>query len=107
MLFTGILVHGIIFGFFSVGGQIYIYKVAPSDLKAQAQGFIFLVTFGLGILVVNFVSAWLISFYSVANKLGTGQVVQWDKIWLFTSICSSVILVFFSVFFSLKLKDNK
>jgi MFS family permease len=98
MLFTGILVHGIIFGFFSVGGQIYINKVAPSDLKAQAQGFIFLVAFGLGILVGNFVSAWLISFYSVANKLGTGQVVQWDKIWLFTSICSSVILVFFSVF---------
>lgn len=106
ILFSGILVHGIIFGFFSVGGQIYIDKVAPYDFRAQAQGFIFLVTFGLGILVGNFVSAWLISFYSVTNELGISQV-QWDKIWAFTSICSAVILIFFSVFFRHKLKDNK
>lgn len=106
MLFTGILVHGIIFGFFSVGGQIFIDKVAPPELKAQAQGFIFLVTFGIGILVGNFISAWLIRLYTVTNELGLIQV-QWDKIWAITSICSLVILVFFSVFFRYKLKGNK
>lgn len=106
MLFSGILVHGIIYGFFSVGGQIYIDKVAPPDLKAQAQGFIFLVTFGLGILVGNFVNAWLIRFYTITNELGIIQV-QWDKIWKFTSICSFLILVFFSLFFRYKLKEIK
>jgi nucleoside transporter len=105
MLFTGILVHGIIFGFFSVGGQIYIDKVAPPELKAQAQGFIFLVTFGLGILVGNFISAWLIRIYTITNELGVIQV-QWSKIWIITSISSLVILAFFSVFFRYKLKSN-
>ena len=106
MLFSGILVHGIIYGFFSVGGQIYIDKVAPPDLKAQAQGFIFLVTFGLGILVGNFLNAWLIRFYTVTNNLGE-ILVQWDKIWAFTSICSLVILLFFSLFFRYNLKEIK
>lgn len=67
LFFAAILVHGIIYGFFSVGGQIYINKVAPSELKAQAQGFIFLVTFGLGIIVGNFINAWLIGFF-YSNK---------------------------------------
>jgi nucleoside transporter len=106
MLFSGILVHGIIFGFFSVGGQIYIDKVAPSDLKAQAQGFIFLVTFGLGILVGNFFNAWLIRFYTQTNNLGE-NIVQWDKIWAFTSASSIVILLFFSLFFRYNMKEIK
>ena len=36
MYYIGILVHGLIFGFFYVGGQIYIDKKAPPELKAQA-----------------------------------------------------------------------
>ena len=47
MYYIGILIHGLIFGFFYVGGQIYIDKKAPADLKAQAQGFIVLVTFSI------------------------------------------------------------
>ncbi len=53
LYYVGILVHGLIFGFFYVGGQIYIDKKAPEELKAQAQGFIFLMTFGVGLLVGN------------------------------------------------------
>ena len=47
------LVHGIIYGFFFVGGQIYVNKKAPKELQAQAQGFLFLVTFGLALLYVR------------------------------------------------------
>lgn len=106
MLFSGILVHGVIFGFFSVGGQIYIDKVAPPDLKAQAQGFIFLITFGLGILVGNFLSAWLIRLNTVVNELGE-SLVHWDKIWAVTSISSLLILLFFGLFFRFNLKEIK
>lgn len=106
MLFGGILVHGIIFGFFSVGGQIYIDKVAPAELKAQAQGFIFVITFGAGILAGNFLGAWLIRFYTVVGSPGAGSV-QWDKIWAFTSLCSFVVVAFFSIFFRYKSKITK
>jgi Na+/melibiose symporter-like transporter len=56
LYFIGILVHGLIYGYFYLGGQIYIDKVAPKELRAQAQGFIFLITFGIGLLIGNLVS---------------------------------------------------
>ncbi len=101
ILFTGILVHGIIFGFFSLGGQVYIDKVAPPYLKAQAQGFIFLITFGIGILVGNFLGAWLIQLYTIIDHAGVNRV-QWDKIWAISSIISFSVLLFFILFFNYK-----
>jgi nucleoside transporter len=101
LFFVAILVHGIIYGFFSVGGQIYINKVAPSELKAQAQGFIFLVTFGLGIIVGNFINAWLIGFFTVTNEMGASHI-QWDKIFAVTSGMSLFVLLFFSLLFNYK-----
>lgn len=97
LYFIGILVHGFIFGFFYVGGQIYIDKKAPKELKAQAQGFIFLVTFGLGLLAGNFISRQIIDNYSeVANN---GRVYHWDSIWGATTIMSLVLLLAFMLFF--------
>jgi nucleoside transporter len=101
LFFAAILVHGIIYGFFSVGGQIYINKVAPSELKAQAQGFIFLVTFGLGIIVGNFINASLIGFFTVTNEMGDSYI-QWDKIFAVTSGMSLFVLLFFSLLFNYK-----
>ena len=63
MYYIGILVHGLIFGFFYVGGQIYIDKKAPDELKAQAQGFIFLMTFGVGLLVGNLIDGRIIEMF--------------------------------------------
>ncbi len=101
LFFAAILVHGIIFGFFSVGGQIYIDKVTPSELKAQAQGFIFLVTFGLGIIVGNFINAWLIPLFTITNEIGVDHI-QWDKIFAVTSGMSLFVLLFFSFLFNYK-----
>jgi len=101
LYFAAILVHGVIYGFFCVGGQIYIDKIAPKDLKAQAQGFIFLVTFGFGILVGNFFNAWLIRCFTVVDNLGQ-SFIQWDKIWGVTSIISFFVLLFFILFFDFR-----
>jgi nucleoside transporter len=98
--FAGILVHGIIFGFFFVGGQIYIDKIAPDEIKAQAQGFIFLVTIGLGLLVGNFVNGELINIFheTIANK-GT---YYWNSIWGITSLSSFALLLIFTILFKEK-----
>lgn len=93
MYYIGILIHGLIFGFFYVGGQIYIDKKAPKHLKSQAQGFIFLVTFGLGLLVGNFICAKLIDYY----KSDAGY--NWDAIWGITTLFSALLLILFVAFF--------
>jgi len=93
MYYIGILIHGLIFGFFYVGGQIYIDKKAPSNLKSQAQGFIFLVTFGLGLLLGNFISANLIDYYKTADGY------QWDAIWGVTTLVSLGLLILFTLLF--------
>lgn len=63
LYYIAILVHGLIFGFFCVGGQMYTEKKAPKEMKAGAQGFIFLVTFGIGMLLGNIISNNLIEGY--------------------------------------------
>ena len=96
MFYIGILVHGLIFGFFYVGGQIYIDKKAPAELKAQAQGFIFLVTFGAGLLVGNFISSEIINYYK--NELG----YNWNAIWGITTLMSILLLLLFMLLFKNK-----
>ena len=93
MFYIGILIHGLIFGFFYVGGQIYIDKKAPAQLKSQAQGFIFLVTFGLGLLVGNFISSEIINHYK--SELG----YNWNAIWGITTLMSIVLLLLFLLLF--------
>lgn len=93
MYYIGILIHGLIFGFFYVGGQIYIDKKAPSDLKAQAQGFIFLVTFGVGLLAGNLICGKIIDHYKSIEGY------NWDAIWGITTISSVVLLVLFMLLF--------
>lgn len=97
LFYIGILVHGLIFGFFYVGGQIYIDKKTPDELKSQAQGFIFLVTYGLGLLAGNLIGGELIhSFLDDSNGM---RVYDWDSIWGITSILSIILLVLFVVLF--------
>ncbi|HCE57976.1 MAG TPA: MFS transporter [Prolixibacteraceae bacterium] len=93
MFYIGILIHGLIFGFFYVGGQIYIEKKSPAPLKSQAQGFIFLVTFGVGLLVGNLLCGELIQLYKNENGY------NWDAIWGITTISSIVLLLLFVLFF--------
>lgn len=101
IVYIGILVHGIIYGFFFVGGQIYINRVAPKEMQAQAQGFIFLITFGLGLLIGNFVNEALIGFYTTQTVVEgvTTSLTNWSSIWTVTTIFSAVLLAVFFFFF--------
>ena len=101
MYYIGILVHGLIFGFFYVGGQIYIDKKAPAELKSQAQGFIFLVTFGAGLLVGNFICSEIIAHYKNAGGY------NWDAIWGIVTLASVVLLFLFMLLFKEEVRSGK
>jgi nucleoside transporter len=96
MYYIGILVHGLIFGFFYLGGQIYIDKKAPEELKAQAQGFIFLMTFGVGLLVGNLIDGKVISLFKSVS--GEETVYDWNSIWGFTTLFSLFLVLAFIIF---------
>ena len=86
MIMAGVFVHGIIFGYFYLGGQIYIDRKAPEFLKAQGQGFIFFVTFGLGLLAGNFICSEIIGMFSTETAAGINY--SWDRIWGVTTLIS-------------------
>ena len=48
LAFGGILVHGLIFGILIVGVQMHMAEIAPASLRNQAQGFVMLLTAGVG-----------------------------------------------------------
>ena len=51
MIFVGILLHGVCYDFFFVTGQIYVDKKSTPAIRGQAQGFLVLVTYGVGMLI--------------------------------------------------------
>ena len=94
LYFVAVIVHGLIFGFFFVGGQVYVDKKAPENLRSQAQGMMFLMTFGLGTIVGNFVVDWL----RQANKTADGET-NWIPVWMAMTIASAVMTIAFFLLF--------
>jgi nucleoside transporter len=93
----GILVHGLIFGLLYVGGQVYTDRKAPKELKAQAQGFLAFVVWGVGLFLGILLNGWLIGHYS--DSVNGKRVYQWDSIFAITTFLSILIVLLFILTF--------
>lgn len=93
MFYLGILLHGICYDFFFVTGQIYVDKKAPKAIQAAAQGFITLITYGVGMLIGSWISGYVVDYYTV------DEVRQWAPIWYFPAIMAVVVSVLFWLLF--------
>lgn len=87
--YIGIIVHGLIFGLFYVGGQVYTDNVAPREMKAQAQGLLFFLVWGVGFLIGTLWNGWLIGLFRVDGKC------DWPVLFIISSICTFIILILF------------
>jgi MFS family permease len=109
LYYVAILVHGLIYGFFFVGGQVYIDKKAPAEIRAQAQGLISLILFGIGMLIGTFFNNKLIDIYTVEQTIeGVAQkVTNWDAIWVILTAMMAVLLVAYRFLFRDDVMEKK
>lgn len=101
MLYVGILLHGICYDFFFVTGQIYVDKVAGVEIRASAQGFIALVTYGVGMSFGTKLAGKLVDMNTAAG------VKDWASIWWIPCIFAAAISLLFFVTFNDKSANAK
>ncbi|MFL5748701.1 MAG: MFS transporter [Niastella sp.] len=101
MILSGIALHGICYDFFFVTGQIYVDKKANPLIRAQAQGLIVFVTYGVGMLVgAQTAGAVYNNYLGAAKSLTLGQ---WQSFWWLPAAFALAVLVFFVLTFKEKL----
>jgi MFS family permease len=98
MWILGILLHGICYDFFFVTGQLYVDKKAPEDVRASAQGFIGLITYGVGMVIGSMASGRIGDIFAATGADGE-RVYNWPQIWLVPGFTAVVITILFALLF--------
>lgn len=96
MLYAGILLHGICYDFFFVTGQIYVDQQAGPKIRAAAQGFLTLITQGVGYFIGAFISGAVVDQFT---RPGATPPHDWHSIWIRPAIGAAVILILFALLF--------
>jgi nucleoside transporter len=97
LIAIGILLHGVCYDFFFVTGQIYVDKKSTPAVRGQAQGFLVLVTYGVGMLIGAQVAG------NVYDRMLGGAarltLQQWPHFWFLPAGFAALVLVLFALLF--------
>lgn len=93
MLYAGIILHGVCYDFFFVTGQIYVDQKADVTIRASAQGFISLLTYGVGLAIGSSLSGVVVDTFTADG------VKDWTSIWMTPCLFAVIVAVLFSVIF--------
>ena len=105
MYYMGIVLHGVCYDFFFVTGQIYVDEAAPKKIQASAQGFITVVTYGLGMLIGSWASGIVVDHYTVSD--GGETLHLWKSIWWVPAIMAAGVTALFALLFKDKQMDRE
>ena len=97
LLYGGIILHGVCFDFFFVTGQIYVDQTVQRTQRASAQGFIHVVTYGVGQLIGSWAAGAVVDHYAYAPDATTRH--QWQAIWAVPAVMAIVVALLFMLFF--------
>ncbi|GIV35815.1 MAG: MFS transporter [Cyclobacteriaceae bacterium] len=100
MIITGIALHGICYDFFFVTGQIYVDKKSNEKIRGQAQGFLVLVTYGLGMLIGAQIAGMTYNGFLQGAEALTAQ--QWQSFWWLPAGFALAVLAVFGLLFNEK-----
>ncbi|MEH6558122.1 MAG: nucleoside permease [Oceanicoccus sp.] len=96
MLYVGIVLHGICYDFFFVTGQIYVDRKADKSIRASAQGFISLITYGVGLAIGSSLSGIIVDNFTQDG------VRDWTGIWMTPCLFAICVAVLFALLFNEK-----
>ena len=103
MMIVGILLHGACYDFVYVASQVYIDKTATPEIRAQAQGFFVLISYGVGQGLGTLTAGWIFNSIMVD---GETSMDLWQAFWTIPLIFSVVVTVLFVAGFREKIKPR-
>lgn len=99
LVLIGIALHGVCYDFFFVTGQLYVEKKAPKKLRASAQGFYNILTYGAGMLIGNYLLGWWGDSISLDGSTQPGWLDGAFAFWIMPAIIAVGVSVMFYLFF--------
>ena len=105
MLIIGILLHGACYDFVYVASQVYIDQKASPEIRAQAQGFFVLVSYGVGQGLGTLTAGWI--FNSVMSGPVDATLSQWQTFWTIPLVFALIVSLLFAFGFKEKLPAHK
>ncbi len=99
LVLLGIALHGICYDFFFVTGQLYVNKKAPEHLRASAQGFFNLLTYGAGMLIGNYVLGWWGDRIALDGSTQMGWMTGAFDFWVMPGVLALTVAALFFVLF--------
>jgi len=97
MLISGILLHGACYDFVYVASQVYIDQKASPEIRAQAQGFFVLVSYGVGQGLGTLAAGWI--YNTIMPDSGEPSLQQWQTFWSIPLLFAVVVTILFTIGF--------